>query len=211
MRTCFLLLRIRSRRNTLTSRDCLVLLPSYSSSNSNCSPSRVSISDIRGDRFRRQLRTSKHSPCIRSRRNTSKSRYHHCMLRNHSSDDPKDSSSRVSISDIRGCRIGRQLRTCQYSPRIRSRRNTSTFPDCLDMLPDHSYSNPKHIPSLLWPIEATRDRSFEQLEHRTLLGSSCILHQHHCTLPSHPIDNSPTPIPIAISKTTEQSKTYLPL
>ena len=61
----------------------------------------------------------------------------------------KDSSSRVSILDIRGCRIWRQLRTCHHVPCIRSRRNTSTSRDCLELLPDHSSYNPNHIPSLL--------------------------------------------------------------
>ena len=116
----------------------------------------------------------------------------------------KGSSSRVSIWDTRGCRIWRQLRTCQHVLHIRSRRNTSTSQGCLDVLPYHSFCNPNHTLSLLLPIEATRDRSFQQLDVRTVLGSSCILLQN-CTFLSHPIDNSPTPIPTAISKTIHES------
>ena len=90
-------------------------------------------------------------------------------------DDPIWRSSSVSILDIRGCRIGRQLRTRQHVLHICSRRSTSTSRDCLEIMPYRSSSNPKHNSSLLWPIEATRDRSFQQLSCRTLLGSSCIL------------------------------------
>ena len=119
-------------------------------------------------------------------------------------DDPIWRSSSVSILDIRGCRIWRHLSTCLDVLRIRSRRSTLTSRDCLFLLPYHSSDNSKHNSSLLWPIEATRDRSCKQHCRRTLLASSCILF-HYCTFPSHPIDNSPTPTPTAISKTIQES------
>ena len=61
----------------------------------------------------------------------------------------KDSSSRVSILDIRGCRVWRQLRTCLHLLHIRSRRSTLTSRDCRELLPYHSSYNPKHNSSLL--------------------------------------------------------------